>query len=232
MTKLFKVTIAVTALLAATQSMAAETKGAGSTFVSPVMAKWSAAYRAKTGNSVSYQSVGSGVGIGLIKSAAVDFGASDMPLKPEVLDKLGIAQFPLVIGGVVPVVHVEGIKPGEIRFTGQLLAEIFLGKIRIWNHPDIQRVNPELKLPNTPITVVHRIDGSGTTFNWSNYLSKVSSEWRATVGEGSSIDWPIGVGGKGKCCFACGLNTGLDRIPRVCICLAEDRQDLLWRRPE
>jgi phosphate transport system substrate-binding protein len=198
MTKLFKVTIAITALLAATQSMAAETKGAGSTFVSPVMSKWSAAYKAKTGNSVSYQSVGSSVGIGLIKSAAVDFGASDMPLKPEELDRLGIAQFPLVIGGVVPVVHVEGIKPGEIRFTGRLLAEIFLGKIRVWNHPDIQRVNPELKLSNTPITVVHRIDRSGTTFNWSNYLSKVSSEWRATVGEGTSIDWPIGVGGKGN----------------------------------
>jgi phosphate transport system substrate-binding protein len=131
MTKLFKATIAIAALLAATQSMAAETKGAGSTFVSPVMVKWSAAYKAKTGNSVSYQSVGSGVGIGLIKSAAVDFGASDMPLKPEELDKLGIAQFPLVIGGVVPVVHVEGIKPGEIRFTGRLLAEIFLGRFGI-----------------------------------------------------------------------------------------------------
>ena len=164
--------MAIVALMVAAPSRAAETKGAGSTFVSPVMAKWSAAYKAKTGNSVSYQSVGSGIGISLIKKAAVDFGTSDMPLKPEELDKLGMVQFPLVIGGVVPVVHVEGVKPGEMRFTGRLLADIFLGNIRNWSYPAIQKINPDLKLPNIAITVVHRVDGSGTTFNWSNYLSE------------------------------------------------------------
>ena len=190
--------MAIVALMVAAPSRAAETKGAGSTFVSPVMAKWSAAYKAKTGNSVSYQSVGSGIGISLIKKAAVDFGTSDMPLKPEELDKLGMVQFPLVIGGVVPVVHVEGVKPGEMRFTGRLLADIFLGNIRNWSHPAIQKINPDLKLPNLAITVVHRVDGSGTTFNWSNYLSKMSSEWKATVGESTSLEWPHGVGGKGN----------------------------------
>jgi phosphate transport system substrate-binding protein len=198
MMKFIQATIAIAALIIAAPSRPAETTGAGSTFVSPVMAKWSAAYKARTGNSVSYQSVGSGIGIGLIKKAAVDFGASDMPLQPEELDKLGMAQFPLVIGGVVPVVHVEGVKPGEIRFTGRLLADIFLGKIRSWNDPEIQAINPGLKLPNIPITVVHRVDGSGTTFNWSNYLSKESSEWKANVGEGSSVEWPLGIGGKGN----------------------------------
>ena len=137
-------------------------------------------------------------GIGLIKKSAVDFGASDMPLKPEELDKLGMAQFPLVIGGVVPVIHIEGIKPGEMRFTGRLLADIFLGNVRNWNHPSIQKVNPDLKLPNMPITVVHRLDGSGTTFNWSNYLSKVSPQWKTAVGEGTSVEWPLGLGGKGN----------------------------------
>jgi phosphate transport system substrate-binding protein len=190
--------MAIVALMVAAPSRAAETKGAGSTFVSPVMAKWSAAYKAKTGNSVSYQSVGSGIGISLIKKAAVDFGTSDMPLKPEELDKLGMVQFPLVIGGVVPVVHVEGVKPGEMRFTGRLLADIFLGNIRNWSHPAIQKINPDLKLPNIAITVVHRVDSSGTTFNWSNYLSKMSSEWKATVGESISLEWPVGVGGKGN----------------------------------
>ena len=190
--------MAIVALMVAAPSRAAETKGAGSTFVSPVMAKWSAAYKAKTGNSVSYQSVGSGIGISLIKKAAVDFGTSDMPLKPEELDKLGMVQFPLVIGGVVPVVHVEGVKPGEMRFTGRLLADIFLGNIRNWSYPAIQKINPDLKLPNIAITVVHRVDGSGTTFNWSNYLSKMSSEWKATVGESTSLEWPHGVGGKGN----------------------------------
>jgi phosphate transport system substrate-binding protein len=188
----------MTALVVAAPSFAAETKGAGSTFVSPVMAKWTAAYKAKTGININYQAVGSGIGVGLIKKAAVDFGASDMPLAPRELDKLGMAQFPLVIGGVVPVVHVDGIKPGEMRFTGRLLADIFLGNIRNWNHPAIQAINPGLKLPDMPITVVHRIDESGTTFNWSNYLSKVSSEWKAIAGEGPSVEWPLGLGGKGN----------------------------------
>jgi phosphate transport system substrate-binding protein len=198
MRKFFRAILAIAAVLAAAPGWAAETKGAGSTFVSPVMAKWSDDYRTKTGNSISYQSVGSSIGIGLIKKSAVEFGTSDMPLKPEDLDRLGMVQFPLVIGGVVPVIHIDGIKPGEIRFTGRLLADIFLGKVRNWNHPSIQQINPDLKLPNMPITVVHRLDGSGTTFNWSNYLSKASPEWKASIGEGTLVEWPLGLGGKGN----------------------------------
>jgi phosphate transport system substrate-binding protein len=191
-------TIIFTTMLVATQSVAAETKGAGSTFVSPVMAKWIDAYKAKTGNNVSYQPVGSSIGVGLVKRATVDFGASDMPLAPKELEKLGMMQFPIVIGGVVPVVNIEGVKPGQIHFTGQVLADIYLGKLRSWSDPAIRAINPDLTLPNAPITVVHRIDGSGTTFNWSNYLSKVSPQWKTTVGEGTSVEWPVGLGGKGN----------------------------------
>src|SRR5215469_1114275 len=198
MMKHFRPTIILIAMLVATQGVAAETKGAGSTFVSPVMAKWIDIYKAKTGNTVSYRPVGSSIGVGLIKKAAVDFGATDMPLQPGELEKLGIMQFPIVIGGVVPVVNIEGVKPGEIHFTGQVLADIYLGRLRSWSDPAIQAINPDLKLPNAPITVVHRIDGSGTTFNWSNYLSKVSPEWKTSVGEGTSVEWPVGLGGKGN----------------------------------
>lgn len=190
--------VILAALLVATQSLAAETKGAGSTFVSPVMAKWIDAYKTKTGNTVSYQAVGSSVGVGLIKKEAVDFGASDMPLDPKELDRLGMMQFPIVIGGVVPVVNIDGVKPGQIRFTGQMLADIYLGKLKSWNDPAIRAINPDIRLPNTAITVVHRIDGSGTTFNWSNYLSKVSTQWKTSVGEGTSVEWPLGLGGKGN----------------------------------
>ncbi|WIW44740.1 phosphate ABC transporter substrate-binding protein PstS [Bradyrhizobium sp. 62B] len=198
MKKHIKLPVILTALLVATQGLAAEIKGAGSTFVSPVMAKWTDAYKAQTGNIVSYQAVGSGVGLNLIKKEAVDFGTSDMPLEPKELDRLGLMQFPIVIGGVVPVVHVDGIKPGQLRFTGQLLADIYLGKLKSWNDPAIGAINPDISLPNAPITVVHRIDGSGTTFNWSNYLSKVSPQWKASVGEGTSVEWPLGLGGRGN----------------------------------
>ncbi|MBB4392946.1 phosphate ABC transporter substrate-binding protein PstS [Bradyrhizobium sp. ERR14] len=190
--------IILAALLVATPGLAAETRGAGSTFVSPVMAKWTDAYKAKTGNVVSYQAVGSGIGLGLIKKEAVDFGASDMPLDPRELDRLGLMQFPIVIGGVVPVVNIDGVKPGQIRFTGQVLADIYLGKLRSWSDPAIAAINPDVRLPNAAITVVHRIDGSGTTFNWSNYLSKVSPQWKASVGEGTSVEWPLGLGGRGN----------------------------------
>ncbi|APG10258.1 phosphate ABC transporter substrate-binding protein PstS [Bradyrhizobium japonicum] len=190
--------VILAALLVATQSLAAETKGAGSTFVSPVMAKWIDAYKTKTGNTVSYQAVGSSIGVGLIKKEAVDFGASDMPLDPKELERLGMMQFPIVIGGVVPVVNIDGVKPGQIRFTGQMLADIYLGKLRSWNDPAIRAINPDIRLPNTAITVVHRTDGSGTTFNWSNYLSKVSPQWKTSVGEGTSVEWPLGLGGKGN----------------------------------
>jgi len=198
MTKHIALPIIFSTLLVAAQSLAAETKGAGSTFVSPVMAKWIDAYKGKTGNIVSYQAVGSSIGVGLIKNEAVDFGASDMPLDPRELDRLGMMQFPIVIGGVVPVVNIDGVKPGQIRFTGQMLADIYLGKVKSWNDPAIRAVNPDIKLPNTAITVVHRIDGSGTTFNWSNYLAKVSPQWKASVGEGTTVEWPLGLGGRGN----------------------------------
>jgi phosphate transport system substrate-binding protein len=186
------------ALVASGPVAAADSTGAGSTFVSPIMAKWAADYRAKTGHVVKYQPIGSGGGITQIKARTVTFAASDMPLLPAELGKLGLAQFPLVIGGVVPVVNLQGIKPGEMRFTGPLLADIFLGKIKVWNDPAITRLNPDLKLPATPIVVAHRLDGSGTTFNWVHYLAQVSPEWKARVGVGATVEWPLGLGGKGN----------------------------------
>jgi len=175
-----------------------ETSGAGSTFVYPVMAKWITDYAAQTGIKVNYEPVGSGLGVKRIKEAVVDFGATDMPLKPEELNKLGMGQFPLVIGGVVPIVNIDAIESGGIRFTGALLADIYLGKIKNWHDPAIQGINPGLKLPDLPITVVHRIDGSGTTFNWSNFLAKTSPDWKTKVGEGTMVEWPVGVGRKGN----------------------------------
>ena len=198
MIKYLRSSIIFTTLIAATPGLAADTTGAGSTFVSPVMAKWIDIYKTKTGNTVSYQPVGSSIGVGLIKKAAVDFGTTDMPLDSADLEKFGMMQFPIVIGGVVPVVNLAGVKPGEIHFTGQVLADIYLGKLKSWSDPAIQAINPGLKLPNAAITVVHRIDGSGTTFNWSNYLSKVSLQWKTSVGEGTSVEWPVGLGGKGN----------------------------------
>jgi phosphate transport system substrate-binding protein len=172
--------------------------GAGSTFVYPVLSKWSAEYAKKSGVQVNYQSIGSGGGIAQIKARTVDFGASDAPLKPADLGEAGLAQFPLVIGGVVPVVNLPGIKAGELKLSGPVLADIFLGRIKEWNDPAIAKLNPELKLPAMHISVVHRSDGSGTTFNFVNYLSKVSPEWKDKVGEGTSVSWPTGVGGKGN----------------------------------
>jgi phosphate transport system substrate-binding protein len=178
--------------------VAAEITGAGSTFVYPILSKWSTTYNGKTGNRVNYQSIGSGGGIAQIKAATVTFGASDMPLKPDDLKAAGLAQFPVVIGGVVPVVNLEGVKAGQLKFTGPILADIFLGKIIKWNDPAIAGINPGVKLPDQKLTVVHRSDGSGTTFNWVNYLSKVSSDWKSKVGEGTSVNWPTGIGGKGN----------------------------------
>ena len=172
--------------------------GAGSTFVFPILSKWAADYAATTGTTVKYQSIGSRGGIAQIKSASVDFGASDAPLRPDDLQKSGLGQFPLAIGGIVPVLNVEGIKPGEVKFTGPLLADIFLGKVKMWNDRALTDLNPGVKLPAAPIAVVHRSDGSGTTFNWTNYLSKVSAEWRRKMGEGTAVDWPVGIGGKGN----------------------------------
>lgn len=172
--------------------------GAGSTFVYPVLAKWSEAYSKLTNVRVNYQSIGSGGGIAQIKAGTVTFGASDMPLDTAQLHQAGLAQFPTVIGGIVPVVNLPGVKPGELHFTSALLADIYLGKVKKWNDPAVAALNAGVQLPDLAVTVVHRSDGSGTTFNWVDYLSKVSPEWKAKIGEGTSVGWPTGVGGKGN----------------------------------
>ncbi|MBF0562925.1 MAG: phosphate ABC transporter substrate-binding protein PstS [Alphaproteobacteria bacterium] len=176
---------------------ATDLSGAGATFPYPIYAKWAEAYKAQSGIGLNYQSIGSGGGIKQIKAKTVDFGASDMPLKPEELRVAGLTQFPMVMGGVVPVVNLKGIKPGEINLTGTVLAEIYLGKITKWNDPAITRLNPGVALPDQAIAVVHRSDGSGTTFIFTNYLSKVSPEW-GKVGASTAVDWPVGLGGKGN----------------------------------
>ena len=189
---------AVVAASVCVAALAAEITGAGSTFVYPILSKWSAHYNAIVHDQVNYQSIGSGGGIAQIKAATVDFGASDKPLPPEELAASGLAQFPVVIGAVIPVVNIPGVVAGQMKFTGPLLADVYLGKVKTWNDPAIQRVNPGVKLPGMAITVVHRSDGSGTTFNWAHYLSQVSPEWKTKVGEGTSVQWPTGVGGKGN----------------------------------
>jgi len=177
---------------------AAEITGAGATFIYPLLSKWSADYNVATGNKINYQSIGSGGGIAQIKAKTVDFGSSDAPLKPEELAKYGLAQFPSAIGGVVPIFNVAGIPAGAMKLDGPLLADIFMGKVTKWNDPRIVELNGGLQLPDMKITVVHRSDGSGTTFNFANYLSKVSPEWKSQVGEGTSVKWPAGIGGKGN----------------------------------
>jgi phosphate transport system substrate-binding protein len=172
--------------------------GAGATFPYPIYAKWAEAYKAKTGIGMNYQSIGSGGGIAQIKAKTVDFGASDMPLKPEDLQAAGLTQFPAIIGGVVPVVNLDGVAPGAMRLTGPVLADIYLGKIKSWNDKAIADLNPTLKLPADPITVVRRSDGSGTTFIFTDYLSKMSDEWKTKVGSSTAVAWPEGVGGKGN----------------------------------
>ena len=182
----------------ASNAHAADVTGAGASFIYPVMTQWSADYAKATGNKVNYQSIGSGGGIAQIKAGTVDFGSSDAPLKPEELEKAGLAQFPSVIGGVVPVINVPGVASGALKLDGELLADIFLGKVTRWNDPRIVALNAGVKLPDRKITVVHRSDGSGTTFNFVNYLSKVSPEWQQKVGEGTAVEWPGGIGGKGN----------------------------------
>jgi phosphate transport system substrate-binding protein len=179
-------------------AQAAEISGAGATFPYPIYAKWAAAYATKTGIKLNYQSIGSGGGIAQINAKTVDFGASDMPLKPDVLEKGGLTQFPPVIGGEVMVVNLPGIKPGQMTLDGPTIANIYLGKITQWDDPAIAKLNPGLKLPSTAIAVVHRSDGSGTTFIFTDYLSKVSPEWKEKVSEGTSVQWPVGLGGKGN----------------------------------
>ncbi|KAB8192957.1 phosphate ABC transporter substrate-binding protein PstS [Lysobacter maris] len=183
---------------AASDKVAAEITGAGATFIFPLISKWSADYNAQTGAKVNYQSIGSGGGIAQIKAGTVDFGSSDAPLSPEELAEAGLGQFPSAIGGVVPVLNVEGIEAGKLRLTGELLADIYLGKVEKWNDAAIAAANPDVALPDLKINLVHRSDGSGTTFNFTNYLSKVSSAWKDQVGEGKSVKWITGVGGKGN----------------------------------
>ena len=172
--------------------------GAGATFPYPIYAKWAEAYKAKTGVSMNYQSIGSGGGIKQITARTVDFGASDAPLTVEKLNEIGLMQFPMVMGGVVPVINIAGIKTGELKLSGPVLADIYLGKIKEWNDPAIVKLNPGLKLPQEKITVVARSDGSGTTFIFTHYLAKVSPEFREKVGNNTSVSWPAGVGGKGN----------------------------------
>ncbi|HEY5411981.1 MAG TPA: phosphate ABC transporter substrate-binding protein PstS [Caulobacteraceae bacterium] len=194
-----RVTLAIAisgALFGAAQ--AEEITGAGSTFVNPVLSQWSSDYSKITGDHVNYQSIGSGGGIAQIKAATVVFGATDKPLPPAELAQSGLAQFPVVIGSILPVVNIPGIAAGRLKFTGPILAEIYLGNITKWNDPRIAAVNRGINLPNIPITVVHRSDGSGTTFNWAHYLSQVSPEWKSKVGEGTAVQWPTGLGGKGN----------------------------------
>lgn len=175
-----------------------EINGAGASFPYPIYAKWAAAYNAQAGVRVNYQSIGSGGGIRQIKAKTVDFGASDAPLPLQELEQAGLMQFPLVIGGVVPVMNLEGVQPGELRLTGEQLADIFLGKITRWDDPALRQNNPDVDLPDRSITVVHRSDGSGTTWMFTNYLSKVSPAWTQNVGHNSAVRWPTGVGGKGN----------------------------------
>ena len=176
----------------------AEFTGAGATFPFPIYAKWAEAYKAQTGIGLNYQSIGSGGGIRQIKAKTVDFGASDMPLKKEELDKEGLVQFPAIIGGVVPVFNLDGIAPGQLKLTPEIIANIHLGKITKWNDKALTDLNPGLNLPAMNITVVHRADGSGTTFIWTNFLGKANAEFAKTVGEGTAVKWPTGVGGKGN----------------------------------
>src|SRR5689334_22944990 len=193
-------TIVAAGLVAAstTVALAADITGAGATFPFPIYSKWADAYKKETGNGLNYQSIGSGGGIKQIQAKTVTFGASDAPLKAEQLEKDGLVQWPMVMGAIVPVVNIEGVKPGELVFDGETLANIYLGKITKWDDPAIKKLNPNVKLPGETIAVVRRSDGSGTTFNFTDYLSKVSSEWKTQVGSGTAVEWPTGVGAKGN----------------------------------
>jgi len=205
--KVYTLAAAMTLLAASVQ--AAEITGAGASFPAPIYAKWADGYYKATGNKINYQSIGSGGGIKQIMAKTVDFGASDMPLKPEILEKDGLMQFPTVIGGEVLVVNLAGIKPGELKLTGPVIADIYLGKVTKWNDKAIADLNPGVTLPASDIGVVRRADGSGTTFIFTNYLSKVSAEWKQKVGEGTAVQWPVGLGGKGNE----GVSAFVQRLP-------------------
>ncbi|WP_441603514.1 MULTISPECIES: phosphate ABC transporter substrate-binding protein PstS [unclassified Dyella] len=198
LTRIGTAAVFATASLFAMGAQATDITGAGSSFVYPVLSKWSAGYAEKTGNKLNYQSVGSGAGVAQIKEGTIDFGATDAPVKAEDLAQFGLGQFPVVVGGIVPVVNIPGIEAGQVKLDGTTLADIFLGKITMWNDPRIAAMNAGVNLPSKKITVVHRSDGSGTSFNFTNYLSKVSTDWAAKVKFGTAVEWPTGVGGKGN----------------------------------
>ena len=209
MTLIRSAAVAAAMALAAGAGLAQDVTGAGATFPAPVYAKWADAYNKATGARINYQSVGSGAGIRQIRGKTVDFGASDMPLTDAELAKDGLLQFPTVIGGVVPVVNIKGIAPGQIRMTGLVLGDIYLGKITRWNDAALVALNPGVPLPDAAIAPVRRADGSGTTFIFTNYLSKVNADWKAKVGEGTAVNWPVGAGGKGNE----GVSAFVQRLP-------------------
>jgi phosphate transport system substrate-binding protein len=203
-----KITAFISALLISASAISADITGAGATFPFPVYAKWAEAYKKETGIGLNYQSIGSSGGIRQINAKTVDFGATDAPVKGEDLDKNSQVQFPAIIGGTVPVINLDGFKPGELRITGPVMAEVFMGTVSKWNDPKLVALNPGKKLPDTAITVVHRADGSGTTFNWTDYLTTVSPEWAQRVGRGAAVKWPAAssVGGKGNEGVAANVN--------------------------
>src|SRR3954466_14114971 len=201
--------VAFAGLAFAGVAAAQDVTGGGASFPAPLYARWAADYNKATGVKINYQSVGSGAGIKQIDAKTVAFGASDMPLKDEDLAKKGQIQFPTVIGGVVPVVNIKGVAPGQLRLNGQVLGDIFLGKITNWNDAAVKALNPGLALPDAAISPVRRADGSGTTFIFTNYLSKVNAEWKSKVGEGTAVNWPTGAGGKGNE----GVSAFVQRLP-------------------
>ncbi|XUM22573.1 phosphate ABC transporter substrate-binding protein PstS [Bradyrhizobium oligotrophicum S58] len=193
-----KAIVAAGLVAASTSAFAADITGAGATFPFPIYSKWADAYKKETGNGLNYQSIGSGGGIKQIQAKTVTFGATDAPLKAEQLEKDGLVQWPMVMGGIVPVVNLEGVKPGEMVLDGETLANIYLGKITKWDDAAIKKLNPNVKLPSDAIAVVRRSDGSGTTFNFTYYLSEVSADWKSKIGFNTAVEWPVGVGAKGN----------------------------------
>lgn len=193
-----KAIVAAGLVAASTSAYAADINGAGSSFIYPVLSKWADAYKKDSGNGVNYQSIGSGAGVKQVQAKTVTFGATDAPLKADQLEKDGLAQWPMIMGAIVPVVNIDGVKPGEVTLDGATLADIFAGKITKWDDAAIKKLNPKVTLPAAAIAVVHRADGSGTTFNFTNYLSKVNADWKSKVGEGNAVEWPVGVGAKGN----------------------------------
>ena len=198
MKRTFSLSLLLSAFCLSTAAHAVDVTGAGSSFVFPVLSKWSQGFSEKTGNRINYQSIGSGGGIAQIKAGTVDFGATDAPMSTDDPQKGGLGQFPTIIGGIVPVINVEGIEPGKLKLDGPTMAKIFMGEIKTWNDPAIAALNAGLKLPDSAITVVRRSDGSGTSYNFTNYLAKVSPEWKEKFNFGTTVNWPVGVGGKGN----------------------------------